>query len=361
MIAIVERFLRENPRKKAKEISRHLDLDKGALNSLLYKNPKTFVHDDAHCWSLTTPDKLTVALKEEAWVGSASFEEVLAVTGSPLDLTCSDVEFVVPQGCKIMVDAAARILALCNQLVMRGKKVSIDFSASRTTLTYFNRLGFFDHLAGAVGVIPERPAQSGAEIYRGNNDGVVELASIDHRAPDESIPKRLKNSLVKCAGERYSQSAFTFISELFGNVRDHANSEIPGFAALQYYPKAGKIQAVISDSGIGIVGSLQPVLELRYQEIFRRLDFSRPEAGPELVLQVFKQGRISSSDDDGRGLGLKRSGDVAADFNATVTVRQKNFELTMGYSDGRLSQSDYRLGMPTILGTHICFDFRIDS
>lgn len=360
MIADVERFLRENPGSKAKDIAKHFGVGKGEINSLLYKNPDSFVHDPDHRWSVVM-DKLTVVLKKEAWVDSASFEDVLAAVGSPLDSVCSGAEFVVPKGCKIMIDAAARILALCNQLVMVGKTVSIDFSACKATLTYFNRLGFFDHLAGAVDVIPERPSQSGAATYRGNNDGVVELASIDPRIPDESIPKRLKSSLVRCAGERYSQSAFTFISELFGNVGDHAKSAIPGFAALQHYPKGGKIQTVISDSGIGIVGSLQPVLERRYPELFQQLDFSKSEAGPELVLHVIKQGRVSSSDDDGRGLGLKRSGEVAADFNATVTVRQKNFELTMVYSDGRFNRSHHRVDMPTILGTHICFDFLIDS
>lgn len=361
MIAEIVRFLRLNPGTKGREIARQLGVEKGAVNSLLYKNPETFIHDDEQRWSLTAGTKLTVVLEEEAWVGAKSFEDVLEASGSPLDENCSEVEFVVPKGCKIMVDAAARLLALCNQLVMVGKVTSIDFSACRATLTYFNRLGFFDHLAGKVDVIPQRPAHSGAVAYRGNNQGVVELASIDHQIPDESIPKRLKNSLVNCAGERYSQSAFTFISELFGNVRDHAKSEIPGFAALQYYPKGKKIQTVISDSGIGIVGSLQPVLEHKYYELFQQLDFSKPEAGPELVLHVFKQGRISSSEDDGRGLGLKRSGDVAAGFNATVTVRQKNFELTMVYSDGQFNRSVSRVNMPTILGTHICFDFFIDS
>lgn len=361
MIAEIARFLRSNPGAKGKEIARQLGMEKGTVNSLLYKAPQMFVHDDEHCWSLVAPHKLTLVLEEEAWVRASSFEDVLAVTGSPLDEPVLEVEFVVPKGCKIMIDAAARILALCNQTVMLGKTVSIDFSACKATLTYFNRLGFFDHLSGMVNVVPERPSQSGAATYRGNNDGVVELASIDPRIPDESIPKRLKSSLVKCAGERYSQSAFTFISELFGNVRDHAKSEIPGFAALQHYPKGGKIQTVISDSGIGIVGSLQPVLAYKYQALSRTFDFSKPQAGPELVLHVFKQGRISSSDDDGRGLGLKRSGDVAADFNATVTVRQKNFELTMVYSDGRLNRSVHRLDMPSILGTHICFDFLIDS
>lgn len=360
MIADIEKFLRSNPGVMAKDIARHLGSQKAVVNPILYRHSERFVRNGDNCWFLVNPEKLTISLKGDIWVGSASFEEVLVVTGSPLDLGCSMVEFVVPKGCKIMIDAAARILALCNQLVALKKSVSIDFTACKTTLSYFNRLGFFDHLDGQVEVLPNRPKWSGAKVHHGNNDGVVELASIDHRLPDETIPKRLKTSLVSCAGERYSQSAFTVISELFGNVRDHAQSTIPGFAALQHYPKGGKIQTVISDSGIGIVGSLQPVLEQKYPAIFRQLDFSKPEAGPELVLQVFKQGQISSSSDDGRGLGLKRSGDVAADFNATISIRQKNFELTMAYSKGKLT-SDYRVGMPTLHGTHICFEFLIDS
>ena len=360
MIADIEKFLKSNPGAMAKEIARHLGTQKSVVNPILYGQRDIFVQDEKSCWSLVNTEKLTIALKSGAWVGSVSFEEALAITGSPLDLNCSEVEFVVPTGCKIMIDAAARILALCNQLVLLKKSVSIDFSACKATLTYFNRLGFFDHLDGQVDVLPNRPKWSAAKAHHGNNDGVVELASIDHRSPDETIPKRLKNSLVSCAGERYSQSAFTVISELFGNVRDHAQSQIAGFAALQHYPKGGKIQTVISDSGVGIVGSLQPVLAKKYPAIFEKLDFSKPEAGPELVLQVFRQGQISSSSDDGRGLGLKRSGEVAANYNATISIRQKNFELTMVYSQGKLT-SDYRVGIPTLHGTHICFEFLIDS
>jgi hypothetical protein len=360
MIADIERFLKSNPGAMAKEIARHLGTQKSVVNPILYGQRDIFVQDEKSCWSLVNSEKLTIALKSGTWVGSVSFEEALAISGSPLDLNCSVVEFVVPTGCKIMIDAAARILALCNQLVLLKKSVSIDFSACKATLTYFNRLGFFDHLDGQVDVLPNRPKWSAAKAHHGNNDGVVELASIDHRSPDETIPKRLKNSLVSCAGERYSQSAFTVISELFGNVRDHAQSQIPGFAALQHYPKGGKIQTVISDSGVGIVGSLQPVLAEKYPAIFETLDFSKPEAGPELVLQVFRQGQISSSSDDGRGLGLKRSGEVAANYNATISIRQKNFELTMVYAQGKLT-SDYRVGIPTLHGTHICFEFLIDS
>ncbi len=361
MIADIEKFLRSNPGAMGKEIARHLRSQKTVLNPILYGHPERFYRDDTNRWYLVNPGTMKISLREDVWVGSALFEEMLLVTGSPLDQNCDTVEFVVPTGCKIMIDAAARLLALCNQLVHQGVEVSIDFSACKTTLSYFNRLGFFDHLAGSVGVLPKRPRSSGAEIHRGKNDGVVELASIDHKQPDKNIPERLKNSLVSCAGESYSQSAFTFISELFGNVQDHSKSEIPGFAALQHYPKGRKIQTVISDSGIGIVGSLLPVLQNLHPEIYDELDFAKPEAGPALVLQLFKQGRISSSGEDGRGLGLKRSADMAATFNATVTVRQKNFELIMVYERGELRSSTPRLGMPSILGTHICFEFLIDS
>ena len=107
MIAEIVRFLRVNPGTKGREIARQLGVEKGAVNSLLYKNPETFIHDDEQRWSLTAGTKLTVVLEEEAWVGAASFEGVLAATGSPLDGNCSEVAFVVPKGCKIMVDAAA--------------------------------------------------------------------------------------------------------------------------------------------------------------------------------------------------------------------------------------------------------------
>lgn len=41
MIADVERFLRESPGTKAKDIAKHLGVAKGEVNSLLYKSPDT--------------------------------------------------------------------------------------------------------------------------------------------------------------------------------------------------------------------------------------------------------------------------------------------------------------------------------
>ena len=101
MIAEIVRFLRLNPGTKGREIARQLGVEKGTVNSLLYKKPETFAHDDEQRWSLTAGTKLTVVLEEEAWVGATSFEDVLEATGSPLDENCSEVEFVVPKDAPI--------------------------------------------------------------------------------------------------------------------------------------------------------------------------------------------------------------------------------------------------------------------
>jgi hypothetical protein len=359
MIADIERILRGSPAEPVKNIARLLNSHKTVVNPILYGNRHIFSVDTDRLWSLVSPEKIRIRFTEEAWVDCRSFEQALATAGSPLDFECTAVDFVLPVGCKLMVDAAARVLALCNQLILFGKSVSIDFTACSRTRTYLNRLGFFEHLNAAVQVVPRRPSRSAAEAYRGNNDGVIELAAIHHQVPDESIPKRFKKSLVTFAGARY-EASFTFISELFGNVRDHAQSRIPGFAALQYYPRSKKVQTVISDSGVGIVGSLMPVLAMRNPGVFKSLDLASPDLGPQLLLQIFKQGRISRSEDDARGLGLKVSGEVAAKFDATVTIRQQNFELTLVYGKTGMITS-HRLNLPSILGTHICVEFLIDS
>jgi hypothetical protein len=86
-------------------------------------------------------------------------------------------------------------------------------------------------------------------------------------------------------------------------------------------------------------------------------DFSDPKSYPLLVREVFKRGRISQSSDEGRGLGLKRSGEVAASYDAIISVREGNFELKLTYKSGKIFKTDYELSLPKLMGTHICFDF----
>ena len=155
-------------------------------------------------------------------------------------------------------------------------------------------------------------------------------------------------------------SAFTVLSELFNNVQEHSEATTSRFAGLQFYKRGNHIQTVISDNGLGIVGTLKPVLKDRYPEIARKIAASGIHEGEALLQEVFSVGRISQVNEDGRGLGLKRSGELAGKFKAKISVRQKDFELRVYHSQQGVRF--YRsLNLARIEGTHICFDFALDS
>ncbi len=253
------------------------------------------------------------------------------------------------------------MLALCNQLVLKGKKVTIDFSACDSTRTYFDRIGFLNELDLQVEVIPCRSNFSAADKYRGNSNAVVEFGKIDIEQPDKAIPRLLKDQFVVHAGAKYELAAFTIFTELFGNVCEHSNTPIPGFAALQKYsyPRP-HIQTVVSDSGDGIVGTLRPVLAEHYPDLAAKFKETDPMSGVMLLKEVLENGGISQvqcSDDNGRGLGLNSSQGYAVKYNADISVRQETFELKLSYRGGKLLQFAHTLEMPKIKGTHVCFDF----
>ena len=356
----LEKILLKNPGIKAKEIAKKLQLDKTAVNSVLYANPNQFQIDKDYGWSVNSSE-LRVEFPENCWLDCIGFEAALASSGSPLKSDAKSIVFVIPENCSLLLEAIARLMALANQLVYLNKQVTIAFE-NKTATSYLNRMGFFEHLNEKIGILPSRPKVSTASKYKGSNDKLVEFGAIDPINPDESIPKELKASFVSQAGTQYSQAAFTVLTELFGNVRDHSKSPIPGFVALQCYKKGRipHIQTVISDSGKGILGTLKPILSERYPEIAQEIKNSEINADILLLEKVFTKGQISQSEEDGRGLGLKSSSDAAAKFNATVLVRQENCEVRFHFRVGKKPTLKYDINMPNILGTHICFDFLLD-
>ena len=359
MRARIEAILEQKPGQKAKAIAAELQTDKQEINRVLHAHKDVFVQDpEAFTWSLAA---LRIDLGSHAWLSAEAFENALLGAGSPLDSTASRMTFVVGKDCKILLEALARLLAISNQLASLGKVVSLDFTTSRSTLSYLNRIGFIDLLHNDVKILPKRPRVSAATAYEGNNDAVVELRAISPEDPDEDIPGLLRNSFVACAGDQYDVAAHTVIAELFGNVTEHSGATSAGFAGLQYYHggKRRHIQAVISDGGRGIVGTLMPILESRYPRVARKIATSSIDARVALLQEVFSQGGISQVDALGRGLGLKRSGQCADKYNALVSVRQDTFELKIEHIDGDIRFS-HRLGLATIAGTHICFDFLLD-
>lgn len=360
MIQQIRELIANNPGLKAKEIAKRLSIDKHELNSFLYQNRETFSQDSNFSWFLIN-HQLTITFDQAAWIDCTCFEKALARVESALESTHKKVVFVIAEGCNLLLDSIARLIALSNQLVLYGKEVVIDFR-QRGTYNYVSRMGFFEHLDQQITVLPTRPNISGAKRFSRNSDRLVELGIIDPDNLDESLAKRLKEVFVLHAGEEYKQTAFTIISELLGNVRDHSESPIPGFIALQFYEKSSPphIQTVISDSGKGILGTLKSVLETKYPELAKQAKESNLNPDIFLLQQIFTKGKISQSHDEARGLGLKSSKDAASKFNATILVRQDTCEVKFYFRQGKRFKFDYKTDLPLIRGTHICFDFELD-
>ncbi|MFJ2994947.1 ATP-binding protein [Pandoraea sp. NPDC087047] len=356
MLDQIHAFLADNPKSKAKTIATALGVDKPDINRLLHDNTGRFEQDEAFRWSNRRAAR-QIEFGGRGWLTSVNFDRAFSGV-SPLSSSDDAVVLVLKDDAKPMLAFIARLLALCNQLVAAGKHVTLDFEESQKALSYLDRVGFFGVLDSAIEVLPQRPSGDLSKAYQGNNNGVIEFRLIDPAAPDAKIPKLLRNSLVSCAGESYSKLAFTVLAELFGNVVDHADASSHGFAGLQFYPKARKIQAVISDNGRGIVGTLAPVVPHKYPEVAIKMEEAE-HAGVALLTEVFTRGGLSQVNDEGRGVGLKRSGDVAEKFKATIYVRQSDFELRV-YHEHDGVNFDHVLNLPYLEGTHICFEFKLD-
>ncbi|MCG3766892.1 ATP-binding protein [Vibrio cincinnatiensis] len=356
----IQNLLRERPNLKAKKIASILGLERKKVNSFLHANSSSFIQNEDYEWSLSNKVlKVLFPVPARNWLTASGFEEVIKQYNGLWDEETTTIEMTFLGG-SFLLHSLGKLLALINQLRYAGKSVSLDFCACDKSFSYLCRVGFFELIDKGVVVTPNI---KDATCHYGHNTKVMEFGVITPEEPDENIPVQLKQAFIEQAGKTHSNAAFTMISELFGNVRDHSKSPIDGFAALQVYERTKTIQTVISDSGIGIVGSLRQVLKKRYPKLFKEFSDISDESDALLIKRVFEEGRISSAennDDESRGLGLKRSGDIAAKFNARIHIRQESFELTLIYSQGKLSHHEVSYGLQKLCGTHICFDFSLE-
>jgi anti-sigma regulatory factor (Ser/Thr protein kinase) len=360
MLEKIRDFVSQNPGLKARTIASRLGFERSPVSALLHAHKDTFQQDVSSCWSLVPPAELRVEFSGKSWLTAKDVEKLLSKAGSPLDSPCQRVVFSLKEGSRMMLESLARLLALSNQLAHAGKTVVLDFAESRSTATYLDRLGFFDHLSDAIQVLPKQPKRGLSKQYRGNNYGVIEFRAIDPAREEGEIPRLLERSFVSCAGENYSVAVMTILSELYSNVLEHSGASTLGFAGLQSYKATHRIQAVISDNGLGIVGTLGPVLEQRYPKVAQKIANSKDHAGVALLKEVFSAGQISQVDAEGRGLGLKQSREFAKKFRARISVRQRDFELRIHHSNDRVTFTQ-DTNLVRIEGTHICFDFMLDS
>lgn len=293
-----------------------------------------------------------------AWLSAARLDTALQASGGPHSPSVYDVLFVVPANCKIMIDAAIRLLSLANQLSVTSRRVRLQFDAGEQgTMGYLNRMGFFDHLLPAIEVTPSRPWYSRAQLHRGGNANLVEIARINKDARDSNLPTRLTEALMSGCGNRsdrteLSGAAWTIFAELIDNVFSHSNTQVDGYVALQCYTAGNRLSVAVSDSGLGIMQTLRPALRRENPKLDALSDV-------DLLVEVFRQGLSRHGPD--RGCGLKGSAAKAMKFNAQLDVRlpMQRVLLTPARGVYRANTAYCYSSLPLIWGTHIGFSFRL--
>lgn len=294
------------------------------------------------------------------WIDASRLEAAIRAGGDPHASGVYEVVVRFPVGCKMMIDAAIRLLALANQLALTTRRVRLDFEEGEGGMMgYLNRMGFFDHLAAQIDVTPPRLPYSGAAIYRGGNSGLVEIARINKDARDRNLPARLTEALMRSCSQRSDAAelegaAWTIFCELIDNVFAHSETPLDGYAALQAYQGGDRLTVAVSDSGLGIMQTLRPALHSASTRLVGLSDL-------ELLVEVFREGLSRHGAD--RGCGLKGSAAKAMKFKADLDVRLPNQRVLLtpsrgGYAANTAHCSDR---LPLLWGTHIGFCFRLGA
>jgi len=292
------------------------------------------------------------------WVMASLMENALQAGLAPHESPICEFRF--QSGCKIMIDAAVRLLSLFNQLDLCSHRVVLDFEdGDLGVMGYLNRMGFFDHLSRNVEVRPHWPTFSGVEIHGGTNIRLVEIAKINHLSRDRTLPTRLTNALMQSFNDRpdadeLEGATWTIFAELIDNIFSHSQTPLDGYAALQAYPRGQSLMVAVSDSGMGIMDTLRPALRHESPALYRLNDLS-------LLVEIFRQGLSRHGLD--RGCGLKGSAAKAMKYNAELDVRLPRVRvlLTPGQEGYQSSTAHCYDNLPLIWGTHICFNFRLDK
>ncbi|WP_375171134.1 helix-turn-helix domain-containing protein [Marinobacter sp.] len=355
----IDTLLSDSPNLRAKEIAKKLGLPKSQVSSYLHtQKGHRYLQNADFEWTLLRSPRKTLTLSP-GWLSGDDFEDDFCQAGSLFDDSVKLVDIVCSEGCRPMIDAVAKILALANQLADKGTSVTLDFSESTNSLSYLNRAGFFDLLDRRIDVLPRFPKVSSAQTYEGNSATLAEFARVEVSQDNSKLKETLTQKFVAQTSDKYRMAAFTIFGELIENVKEHSKANLPGFAASQKYRGQRKhIKAVVSDNGIGIAETLRSALKQHHPALFKRYGEATKENDVALVIEAMSKGRISRKGREG-GLGFHSSKEYAMKFNAEFTVRQNNFLLRFDFREGELANVIERKDLPYLCGTHICFDFFI--
>jgi hypothetical protein len=296
------------------------------------------------------------------WIRSRDFEDLLA-QHNPSQADEDDLRVVFPQGCALLIDTALKTLSLANQLVDGGKAVTLDFK-DEGLLGYLDRMGFFKALSVEVSVLPERPSVSAHSLYFGGNQELVEIYVLNpgKQADAQNLPGQLADRIASVLGSvtaingEFGVEMFTVFSELIGNYFEHSESALPGYVVAQTYgknPRSRQVRVAISDSGLGITRTIRRD---------RPKDFKK-RSDPELLLDVFNEGISRHGKGTGRSCGLHRCGQISLKYSADLIIRTPGDQVYLrpGRASYEKNMAYFRSELGHMLGTHLCFEFRLDK
>lgn len=304
--------------------------------------------------------KATIRLPSR-WVNASSLDDSLRVQTAIHGSGVLEVELVFPSGCKVMVDAGTRLLSLVNQAAHAAKRVRLVFEeGANGTMGYLQRMGFFEFLDPSVRVQPEPVAQDISEHRQ--HRALIEFARIHPSRKDENLPKQLADRIRRGAGaltedraQKLEDVAWHVFAELIQNIHRHAQAPIDGYAALQTYksPRGRCAVVSVSDSGLGLLRTLRQGLEGRQTRTATLSDAA-------LLLKVVSEG--VSRFGGGNGCGICTSAQKALAFETTLDFRLYDSSLHLEPKPGSgFALANHRENLSPMWGTHIAFEFRLDS
>lgn len=354
------------PSLKGSEIAAILGWNKKEINSFLAQHQDSFIRDGA---DFTWVNKDPLKVKEikidfpSGWVDANTYENAV-LAGRDFFNDKVRVSFVFKKNTKLLLEVIARFISLINQLNDCGVKVVVDLDNCSDSHSYLNRAGFFDLANKGIIILPKRPTSSTAQQFKGNCRALVEFGEICPKSENKQLKDDLRTSFIAQTSAEYANVATLFFAEFIGNVSDHSESKLKGFSGLQLYspPNSKKhIQAVISDSGRGVVATLRTTLEQHYPDLYKKYPENQHGSDIGLALEVFSKGKITRfGKESGRGLGFKSTSDNASRFDANLSIRLTDFSIQLIYRKGVLISEDILKNLTYVYGTHICFDFIID-
>ena len=269
-----------------------------------------------------------------------SFDKLLA-TQNPLTPPHGAFDLT---GVELITSAAlVQLVAACHTIALQGRQATITVT-DEGVRRYLVRSGFAEAIKGVARIDPPvtDDHSNHKSFRRGGSRVLIEVTKFE----SESVISDLLNRIIEILRSQLNfrkYDAFDVacaVSEICGNVTDHARQGC-GFIAMQvYYPReTGFVEVGVADYGEGIAATLRnnsklPTITNDFQAI-----------------RLAVQEGISEHDSPNRGIGLYHLLCIAKKLGGLVQIRSGSAKLR--YREGEYWDRGMRV--PLMPGVQIAF------